>query len=166
LEHVAPDDRDRQLEASRREAAELRSQLREKDALLIGLLAQAAHSERVDAGETVRDDPTERAIWQLDQRLFGGILSGAEVRDIEGAIKSAIRSFPNTVKSSVTCSTELCRLTIEGAESELAKGCGEVLEHLPKKFAGGIVLSEGDGRRAVFAATRRELLSTADPSVR
>ena len=165
MQQPAPDRRDEQGQASQGEVAALRAQLRDKDKLLTVLMARASHPEQVAPDDGVREDPTERAVTLLDQRLFGGILSGPEVRRIESAARVATSELPNTLKSTITCSTELCRVTIEGAETELAQHCGDVLEHLPKAFAGGLVLADGDGRRAVFAATRREFLATADPSL-
>jgi len=155
-------DRDVQLEKSQSEVAALRAELRAKDKLLGALLTHPQDSRQPNAADS-KENPTERAINLLDERLFAGVLSGREVRDLEAAVRTSTRDLPSTVKSTVTCSTELCRVTLDGTESDLARHSGEVLEHLPKTFAGGLVLSDGPGRRAVFAAMRRELLATAEP---
>jgi len=128
------------------------------------LLVQAVRPEKGASAAPVREDPNERAISVLDERLFRGALSGPDVRKNESAVKTAMSELPENVKSTITCSTELCRVTVAGPDGDLAQHCGKLIEHLPKAFAGAIVLSEGNGQRAVFTATRRDLLATADPA--
>jgi len=161
---VTADLREGELEQSQREVAELRARLREKDKLLTALLVQAVRPDKGPSGAPVREDATERAVGVLDERLFRGVLLGPDVQKNESAVRSAMSELPGTVKSTVKCSTELCRITVAGPDSELAEPCGKLIEHLPKTFAGAIVLSEGNGQRAVFTATRRDLLATADPA--
>jgi len=96
--------------------------------------------------------------------LFNGVLSGPEVQQLEVAAESALRGLPKTVTTTVTCSDELCRITLQGAEGELEANAGRIIQQMPKKFAGTLLLPDGDGQRAVFAAMRQEVFaSTSKP---
>jgi hypothetical protein len=163
IEQSTSEQRDRELERSEGEIAELRARLREREKLLSALLVQAVRPDKPAPLAPVRENPTERAIGVLDERLFRGTLSGPDVQKNEAAVRTAMSDLPDAVKATIKCSTELCRVTVAGPDTELTQPCGKLIEHLPKAFAGGIVLSEGNGQRAVFTATRRELLATADP---
>lgn len=150
------------------EVVALRAQLRERDKLLgalalKGALAQQASDDTKASAETkAGESPTARAIAKLNQRLFGGDLRQPEARDVKTAIEFATQGLPSSVKATVDCSSELCRVGIEGAEDQLDRDSGQLVERLPKRFAGTIVLPDGGGRRMVFAATRQELLSVRD----
>jgi hypothetical protein len=163
LQQPAPADvRDTLDDPRDREIAALRAQLREKDRL-VGALSLQVGAARAGEGATDKKGGSEAAMEQalsrLDERLFGGVLAGPKVREVEAAMEIATRELPSSVKSKIDCSTEMCRVAVEGAEQELDKHCGQLIEHIPKKFSGAIVLPDGDGQRAVYAATRQELLS-------
>jgi hypothetical protein len=146
--------------------AELRAKLRERDKILGTLIVQAAAagSREELAAAKASETPATHAVEVLDQRLFGGVLNAPGVKGMEDAVNVALRDVPSTVKATVACSTELCRVSLDGPEKDLERASGHVLERMPKKFAGSILLPEGDGHRALFAATRQELLATADRS--
>ena len=150
------------------EVVALRAQLRERDKVLgamvlRGALAQqAADGTRASAETKPSETPTARAIGQLNQRLFAADSRPLEARDVQAAVEVATHDMPNSVKATVACSSELCRVSIEGTEDQLDRNSGQFVERLPKKFAGTIVLPDGEGRRLVFAATRQEVLSVSD----
>jgi hypothetical protein len=151
------------------EVAALRAQLRERDKVLgamvlrDSLAQQAAAGTKASAAETKPSEtPTERAIGELEQRLFAADSRPLEARDLQAAAEAATHELPNTVKATTACSSELCRVTIEGAEDQVDRNSGQLVERLPKRFAGTIVLPDGEGRRLVFAATRQEVLSLKD----
>jgi hypothetical protein len=154
--------------ADSEDVAALRAQLRERDKLLgalalKGALAQQASDDKKASAETkAGESPTARAIAKLNQRLFGGDSRQPEARDVKTAMEVAIQALPSSVKATVDCSSELCRVGIEGAEDQLDRDSGQLAERLPKRFAGTIVLPDGSGRRVVYAATRQELLSVRD----
>jgi hypothetical protein len=168
-QHTADDDRVARgdTDADGEQVAALRAQLRERDKLLGAMAlqnarAQQANAQQASAATKALETPTARAIRKLNQRLFGGAPSEPGARDVKAAMEVATSGLPSTVKATVDCSSELCRVSIEGAEDQLDRDSGQLLERVPKKFAGTILLPDGQGRRVLYAAMRQELLSVSD----
>jgi hypothetical protein len=139
----------------------LRAQLRERDKALGALMLQAAAASDGPV-EKVNDAPAARVLQRLDERLFSGVLDGTDVQQLQNAAESALRGLPTNVKTTVTCSNELCRITLQARENELDLHSGRVLQQVPKKFAASVVLPDGEGQRAVIVATRQEVLEAAN----
>jgi hypothetical protein len=140
--------------------AALRAQLRKRDQLL-GAMALASASHTSGDGKTT-ETRTARAIRKLDQRLFDGAPSEPGDRVLRAAMEGAVRGLPSTVNAAVHCSAELCRVTVEGPEDQVDGESGQMLERMPKQFAGTMVLPNGEGRRLVYAALQPDLLATSD----
>lgn len=144
--------------------AALRAQLRQRDRLVGAMALASARARQTSSDETKSETRTVQTIRKLDQRLSEGAPSQPGGRDLRASMEGALRGLPNTVKAGTHCSAELCRVTVEGAEDQLDGDSGQLLERLPKEFAGTMVLSDGAGRRLVYAAVRSELLVTSDRS--
>lgn len=142
--------------------AALRAQLRKRDQLLGAMALASARASQTGGDGKPTETRTARAIRKLDQRLFEGAASEPGARDLRAAMEGVVRGLPSGVRGTIHCSAELCRVTVEGAEDRLDRDSGEMLERVPKEFAGTIVLPSGEGRRLVYAALRPDLLATSD----